>query len=161
MARRKRNTNLVDVVLDEKSFNAAIKRIKKYEGRDFRGRVIAAFIGGARLLVAPMRRIAPRRTGALARSIKAKLAKQHVVTSLVRVNVKPRAPKGAHGHLHSKGHRIFDFKGNPTGGYYEGTGFVQRTIDAHEGRVIKFMQEQPLDIEGANLRGFGSGLRNF
>jgi hypothetical protein len=122
--------------------------------------VIAAFIQGARLLVAPMRRVAPRKRGGLARSIRAALAKKEVATSLVRVNVKPRAPKGAHGHLHSKGHRIVT-KSGEVRGFYEGTGFVDKVINAHEARVIKFIQEQPLDIEGASIRGFLGGLRQF
>jgi len=160
LAKSRRNTNLIDVRLDEKSYNAALKTITKYEGRDFRGRVIAAFIQGARLLVAPMRRVAPRKRGGLSRSIRAALAKREVATSLVRVNVKPRAPKGAHGHLQSKGHRIVT-PGGEVKGFYEGTGFVDKVIAGHEQRVIKFLQEQPLDIEGANVRGFLSGLKDF
>lgn len=157
---RARNTNLIDVKLDTKSFDKAMERILKYEGRDWRGRVIAAFLGGARLLVAPMRRVAPRNRGGLSRSIAAKLAKTDPSVT-VKVNVKPRNPKGAHGHLHSRGHRIFDFHGNPTGNYYEGNAFVERTIAAHEGRAIKFIQTQPLDIEGADIGGFRSGLSSF
>lgn len=156
---RSRNTNLIDVKLDQKSFDRAMARISKYEGRNWRGRVIAAFMEGAKLLVQPMRRAAPYDRGGLARSIQAKLAKKGLDV-LVKVNVKPRSPKGAHGHLHSKGHRIVGQDGS-VHGYYEGTGFVQKTIEAHEPRVIKFIQTQPLDIEGASLSGFRSGLHTF
>jgi len=157
---RKRNTDIVSVELDLASYNRAIKRVSKYEGRDWRGRVIAAFIEGARLLVAPMRRAAPRKRGGLARSIRAALAKKPS-TAVVKVNVKPRSPKGSHGHLHSKGHRIVRPDGSPTGDYYEGNNFVERTIDAHEGRAIRFIQEQPLDVKGASLSSFKGGLRQF
>jgi hypothetical protein len=157
---RTRNTNLIDVTLDAASFDRAMKRISKYEGRNWRGRVIKAFQEGAKLLVAPMRRAAPRNRGGLARSVSAKLAKRDPGLT-VKVNVKPRNPKGAHGHLHSKGHNITNTKGGPVLGWYEGNGFVQRTIEAHEGRVIRFIQTQPLDIDGASIGGFRSGLRDF
>jgi hypothetical protein len=110
--------------------------------------------------VAPMRRAAPRRRGGLSRSIRAALAKKSVPTALVRVNVKPRAPVGAHGHLHSKGHRGVT-KGGVEHGYYAGTGFVERTIDAKEADVIRFIQEQPLDIEGASVNKMVSALKSF
>lgn len=151
---RTRNTNLIDIELDQRSFDKAMQRIRKYEGRPWRSRVISAFIEGAKLLVAPMRRTAPRRSGRLARSIQAKLAKKSI-DAVVKVNVKPRSPKGSHGHLVNRGH--VTSKGNHT----TPDPFVERTIDAHEGRVIQFIKEQPLDIEGANVRSFVRGLRSL
>lgn len=151
---RTRNTNIVDVKLDDASFKRAMERILKYEGRDWRGRVIAAFMEGARLLVAPMRRAAPVRSGRLSRSVQAKLAKKGFDV-VVKVNVKPRRPKGNHSHLVTQGHRT------TTGGTTRPNPFIDKVIDAHEGRVIKFIQTQPLDIKGASVSGFINGLRGF
>lgn len=149
MARR-RNTNVFDAKLDVASYNRAIKRISKYEGRNWRGRVIAAFIEGARLLVQPMRRAAPKRSGRLGRSIQAKLARKGI-NAVVKVNTKPRRPKGSHGHLVAQG-TSRGATANP---------YIERVIDKHEDRVVEFIKEQPLDIDGAGVSSLVERLRSF
>ena len=152
MARKTNRGVAVVPKLDDRSYARAMKTLGKYEGSKFRNRVIKAFTAGARLLVAPMRRLAPYERGGLAKSIAVR--RDWRTRAIIKIGVKPRAPKGAHGHLHSKGHRIVGGSGQEAG-YFKGNLFVQRTIQKHEGRVIRFIQEQPLDI-GGTTAGFAS-----
>lgn len=157
-----RNDGILHVKLDDRSYKRALGTLQKYEGRPFRFRVRKAFEAGARLLVGPMRRMAPKASGNMARSIAMRhMRRKPDPAAIVAVHVKPRSPKGAHGHLQSQGHNITKTKGGPVIGYYEGTGFVQQTIDGHEGRALDLMAEQPLDIRGSTVGSMVSTLRSF
>lgn len=147
--------------LDDRSYKRAMATLGKYQGRPFRQRVRKAFEAGGRLLVGPMRRMAPFKTGGLRGSISMKHRRPLPIGSIVSIHVKPRAPKGAHGHLHSKGHEIKNRKDGPVLGFYQGDDFVGKTIRSHESRAVKLMAEQPLDIGGTNVSSFKGVLQGF
>jgi len=148
--------------MDARSYNRAITTLKKWEGHPFRTRVIKAHEAGARLLIAPMRRVAPKRRGGLAKSISAKKAFPTPRGYIVGVGVKPRGggKGGAHGHLLSKGHRVITPGGRNTGKSTPAHSFIQDTIEGHEDRVLRFIQEQSLNLEGATTSFVGGSIRS-
>jgi hypothetical protein len=147
--------------LDERSFNRAMATLGKYENRPFRLRVRKAFEAAGRLLVGPMRRMAPYRTGGLKGSITMRHRRPLPLGTIVSINVKPRANAGGpHGHLLSQGHRVVN-AGGDTGSFYQGTDFVGKTIRGHESRAVKLLSEQPLDISGVNVSSLNGVLQGF
>lgn len=60
------------VEIDEKQLARAIKRIEQYGGRPLQQRAKRAYLEGARLMVRPLQRAAPVKTGAHRKSIKAR-----------------------------------------------------------------------------------------
>ena len=127
--------SLAEAKLDERSYQAALKRLEKYEGRKFTQRMEAAYRTGTQLTVSPMRRRAPKKTGLLAGKISVR--KRRPPTGyFIQIGSKSRAP---HAGLVSKGHRIVTPGGRDTGRRARANPFVEETISGYEGRVISFI----------------------
>lgn len=129
---------LVDVKLDQRSYDRAMARLAKYEGRPFKTRMEAAYKAGLGLAVSPMRAVAPKRTGTLARKVSVRKGRPDA-GYVVRYGTKSRAP---HAHLLSKGHRIVTPGGRDTGRSTAPNPFVEQVIGAHEGRIIDFISKR-------------------
>lgn len=140
---------VISVKLDQRSYDRAIKRLEKYEGRPFKARMEAAYRAGLGLAGAPMRRVAPVKSGLLARKISTKKGRPDP-GYIVRYGTKSRAP---HAGLVSKGHRIVTPGGRDTGMRSRANPFVEQTIAAHEGRITRFITEATLS-EGVGIRSF-------
>jgi hypothetical protein len=149
-----RNPALVEARLDKRSYDRAIARLKKYEGRPFKKRMEAVYLAGARLAVAPMRRRAPKRSGLLGRKVSTR-KRRPPVGYFVQAGTKSRAP---HAGLVSKGHRIVTPGGRDTGRRSTPHPFVVDTIARYEPRIIKFIKDQTTN-DGVSV--IGSGIRSF
>ena len=69
----------------------------------------------------------------------------------MRYGTKSRAP---HSHLVNRGHREYDFHGQPTGDFVSGYGFYDAVIQAYEGKVIDFIERNTVDD---GVKAFTSG----
>ena len=143
--------SLAEAKLDERSYQRALKRLEKYEGRKFTQRMEAAYLAGARLTVSPMRRRAPKRTGLLGRKVSTRKARPPS-GYFVRVGTKSRAP---HAGLVAKGHRIVTPGGRDTGRRARANPFVQETISSYEGRVIDFITKATTNDGVGSFGTFG------
>ena len=141
--------SLAEVKLDERSYNAAMKRLAKYEGSPFKKRMEVAFLAGARLAVSPMKRRAP---GSLS---KVSTRKGRAPSGyFIKVGTKSRRP---HSGLVTKGHRIVTHSGAFTGRYSQPNPYVEDTIASYEGRIIRFISEATTD-EGIGAFGAFGGF---
>ncbi len=143
------STGFVNVKLDERSYQRAMKRLEKYQGRPFKQRMEAAYKAGLGQAVAPMRRAAPKRTGKLAGAVSVRKRRPDP-GYIVRYGTKSRAP---HAGLVSKGHRIVTRGGTDTGSRAAANPFVEQVIGAYEGRITRFISE-------ATVKEFG-GIAGF
>jgi len=142
--------SLVEARLDERSYNAAMKRLEKYEGRKFTKRMEAAYLAGGRLAVSPMKRRAP---GSLAKKVTTRKGRPPS-GYFIQVGTKSRRP---HAGLVAKGHRIVTPGGRDTGRRTRPNPYVEDTIAAYEGRIIKFISEATRD-EGVGAFGTFGGF---
>ena len=141
--------SLAEMKLDERSYNAAMKRLSKYEGAAFKKRMEVAFLAGARLAVSPMKRRAP---GSLT---KVSTRKGRPPSGyFIKVGTKSRRP---HAGLVTKGHRIVTPGGRYTGRYSTPNPYVEQTIASYEGRIIRFISEATTD-EGVGAFGSLGGF---
>lgn len=137
--------------LDQRSYDRAMARLAKYEGRPFKTRMEAAFLAGTRLAVSPMKRSAPRRSGLLSRKVSTRKRKPPM-GYFVQTGTKSRAP---HAGLVAKGHRIVTPGGRDTGRRTAGHPFVEQTISGYEGRIIGFIAKATTDDGIKAIGSFG------
>jgi len=163
----------VTVTLDQKALDRAVARLKRYEGRDLQTRARKAYLEGARLLVTPMRREAPKGpTGNLRRSIAARAPKLRSGEMAV-ASVGPRGGrgKGAHRWFVTAGtqrHSLAPVRKGPWVRFPDGE--VRRGADVtHPGsranpfvdRVADRYGDQVRSFIAAQVVGFGVGVRDF
>ena len=141
--------SLAEAKLDERSYQRAMQRLEKYEGRKFTKRMEAAYRTGTQLTVSPMRRRAPKRTGLLARKVSVR-KRRPPSGYFIQIGAKSRAP---HAGLVAKGHRIVTPGGRDTGTRSRGNPFVEETISSYEGRVIDFITKA---TTSDGVRSFGT-----
>ena len=146
---------LVNAKLDERSLQRALDRLAKYEGKPLKTRMEAAFRAGLGQAVSPMRRVAPKRSGKLSKSISVRKGKP-MAGYIVRYGTKPRVP---HAHLVSQGHRIVT-RGGREVGRSQPNPFVEQVISAYEGRIKSFIADA-VASEGVTVFGGITDLGGF
>jgi hypothetical protein len=156
---------LIQVKLDERSYNKALERLKKYEGKPFEQRMIKAHEAGGRLLVPPLRRAIDLYTstgwsrhrgvgtGQLRKNISMRKRKP-TQGYIVRVGTKSRAP---HHHLVAKGHRIVTPGGRDTGRRTEPRPFNEKVIEQYQDRVVSFIAK----AVGSGAKTYTGGITSF
>ena len=151
------STGLVNAKLDERSLQRALDRLAKYEGKPLKTRMEAAFRAGLGQAVSPMRRVAPKKSGKLSRSISVRKGRPQS-GYILRYGTKPRAP---HAHLVSQGHRIVTHKPlKREVGRSQPNPFVEQVISAYEGRIKSFIADA-VRSEGVSVLGGITDLGGF
>jgi hypothetical protein len=156
-----RTGSFITVKVDDKAVAKAQKRMAQYEGRKFAQRMDKVFRAGAQLLVVPIRKYIRgsvkghgKNPGMLAKKVSVRKGRPPS-GYLLRYGTKSRAP---HSHLVNRGHREYDFHGQPTGDYVKGYGFYDMAIRSHEQTVIDFISENTakdrVGVLGASIRSF-------
>jgi hypothetical protein len=151
----------VNVKLDQRSYDRAIERLKKYEGRPFKERMARAHEAGGRLLVSPLRRAITqtvtghgKNPGLLASKVSMRKRKPSA-GYLVRVGTKSRAP---HAGLVARGHNIVTPGGRPTGRRSAARPFNEMVISAYESKVVDFIAKAVAKEGGGTFTG---GITSF
>jgi hypothetical protein len=151
----------INAKLDERSYNRAIERLKKYEGQPFAQKMTKAHEAGGRMLVSPLRRAINstitghgKNPGMLASRVSMRKRKPSM-GYIVRVGTKSRAP---HAGLVARGHRIVTRGGRPTGGRSAARPFNSMVIGSYEGKVIDFIARSVAREGGGTLMG---GITSF
>ena len=135
---------MVEVTLDQRAMDRAIKRLKRYEGRELQKRAQQAYLEGARLMVGPMRRAGryQDKTGTLRRSIKARRPRLRPGEMAVAA----AGPTARHRHLIIRGHRIVTPGGRDTGRRTQPDPFVDQTYSAMGGQVRSFINARVVGL---------------
>lgn len=168
---------MVSAQLDQRSYDAARKRIDQFADRPLARRAKKAYFEGAKLAVRPMQREAPRgATGNLRRSIAARNPRLRAGEMAV-ASVGPRGGKrkGGHGVLVTRGTRPHSLAAVRHGPWVKfpdgevrpgalvmhpgarGNPFVDRTMDRYGDEVQSFIAREVLAL-GGGFRPAGSYL---
>lgn len=166
----------VTVTLDQRSYSAAMRTLARYEGSPLQRRARAAYLAGARMLVAPMRREAPQGpTGNLRRSIAARVPRRVLPGEMAAASVGPKGGRGAGAHrwlvvAGTRPHSLAARRRGPwvvipdrPGHVYPGASvqhpgargnpFVDRVTDRYGGEVLSFIERAVLSVGEVGVVG--------
>lgn len=163
-----RGGGLFSAVIDEKSYNRALKRLERYELLSQQRRIAHIYLEGARFMVRPMRARTPvGPTGNLVRSIRARRPRSLRFGELAAAAVGPTHRRAPHRHLVIQGTKAHDLEAKrygkgqylkfPDGNVRRNAGvrhpgsranpFVQDTFDAVGGQILAFIHREVLKVD--------------
>jgi hypothetical protein len=173
---RARKGTVISIKLNEKSYQRAVARLKKYEGRPLTERMKRVYRAGLGVAAPPMRRATPRASGDLAKSVSIRSRRPSSPRKFANIGLKPRKP---HSHLVVLGTRAHPlavkragkraFSKFPDGEIRENAmlwhpgskprPFIAYIIRFYEPKIKRFIQDNVVD-EGA-VSAFASSARGF
>lgn len=140
---------VIQLQLDQKAIARAQARLENFRDKPLHVRMDKATKAAAELLVAPMRAAAPKRTGRLRASVKARTGPNHdravIGAGFQRATGGDRVglvgPKSPIRHLIIRGHRIVTPGGRDTGRRTSPNPFVDNVAARHQARALQLMRE--------------------
>lgn len=138
--------------LDEKSLARGRALLDRYRDQPLNVRMEKATLAAAKVLEAPMRQAAPRRTGRLSKSTRAQQVSQRIGWRQYAKSVNAQVgPTASHRHLVIRGHRIVTPGGRDTGRRSRANPYVDQVAARHYSRAIAEMRKHIFDAGYARL----------
>lgn len=146
----------VQIRMEQRSYDRAIKRLARYEGKPLKFRARKAVLEGAKRGVRPIKGSGDfkSRTGRLRGSVTARMAKTRP-GEMAAATVGPRSGKAPHRGLISRGHRIVTTSGRDTGRRVPGDPWVDTAFSEYGEKARDLVKTQVLALGPSLWTGLG------